>query len=74
MYEGNILKFRQNPDLLQKLMDTGDKELVEASPTDRIWGIGMGEKKARETATHRTGWGLNLLGNVLVQVREALRN
>ena len=73
VYEGNLLKFRQNPDLKQKLLETGDKGLVEASPFDKIWGIGLGEKKARETAKHRTGWGLNLLGNALVQVREVLR-
>lgn len=73
MYDGNILKFRQNPELKQKLLETGDKVLVEASPTDKIWGIGLGEKKARETAKHRNGWGLNLLGNALGEVREVLR-
>ena len=70
MYEGNVLKFQQNPELKQKLLDTGDKEFVEASPKDKIWGIGLGEKRARETAEHRrTRWGLNLLGKVLGQVR-----
>lgn len=73
MYEGNVLKFQQNPELKQKLLDTGDKVFVEASPKDKIWGIGLGEKRARETAEHRTRWGLNLLGKVLGQVRVILR-
>ena len=38
-YEGNLLKFSQDEDLKRKLLATGDRELVEASPRDRIWGM-----------------------------------
>ena len=40
---GNIAKFSQNEDLKQFLLNTKDKILVEASPHDKIWGIGMDE-------------------------------
>ncbi|PIL26369.1 hypothetical protein GSI_12125 [Ganoderma sinense ZZ0214-1] len=75
--EGSLHKFRQNANLRRELLATGEKELVEASPLDGIWGIGMGEKKGRETcgsdALGRQGWGLNLLGKALVQARAILR-
>ncbi len=41
--EGNIAKFSQNEDLKAFLLDTGNRILVEASPLDRIWGIGLTE-------------------------------
>ncbi|KAL0765926.1 hypothetical protein CaCOL14_011668 [Colletotrichum acutatum] len=44
--EGNLLKFRSAPELRKKLLATGDRELVEASPMDRIWGIGFAPDKA----------------------------
>lgn len=53
------------------LLATGDRELVEASPRDRIWGVGFGAKNA---AANRRRWGLNLLGTCLMQVREQFRN
>ncbi|KAI1787103.1 hypothetical protein LXA43DRAFT_738044 [Ganoderma leucocontextum] len=75
--EGSLHKFRQNPQLRRELFGTGERELVEASPLDRIWGIGLGEKKARETcgsdAQGGKGWGLNLLGKALVEARAILR-
>ncbi|KAJ9157501.1 hypothetical protein NKR23_g611 [Pleurostoma richardsiae] len=52
------------------LLDTGDRELVEASPYDRIWGIGFREAGAEGV---RGEWGLNLLGKALMRVRERLR-
>lgn len=68
--EGTVHKFRQNKEILGKLLDTGDKQIAEASPRDRIWGIGYGEKNAVE----RIGkWGTNLLGKALVQARNILR-
>ncbi|OBR04720.1 hypothetical protein CH63R_11423 [Colletotrichum higginsianum IMI 349063] len=69
--EGNLHKFRGAPHLRERLLATGSRELVEASPTDRIWGIGFAPDKA--PASDRGGWGLNLLGKVLMEVREALR-
>ncbi|KAL2165480.1 hypothetical protein VTH06DRAFT_780 [Thermothelomyces fergusii] len=52
------------------LLRTGDREIVEASPLDRIWGIGFGPDKAESM---RKRWGLNLLGKALMAVREELR-
>lgn len=52
------------------LLGTGSRELVEASPRDRIWGIGYG---AANAGGMRAKWGLNLLGKALVAVREELR-
>ncbi|KAI0142765.1 DUF1768-domain-containing protein [Xylariaceae sp. FL1272] len=52
------------------LLATGDRELVEASPLDRIWGIGFG---ARNAPKCRERWGMNLLGKCLMEVREQFR-
>ena len=67
---GNYLKFTQNEALKKILLQTGDRELVEASPVDRIWGIGFSAEKAME---NRHRWGLNLLGKVLMEVRGIIR-
>lgn len=69
--EANLLKFRQSDDLRRKLLATGDRELVEASPMDRVWGIGISPEKA--PGSDRRRWGLNLLGKVLMEVRAVLR-
>jgi ribA/ribD-fused uncharacterized protein len=71
--DGTYHKFTKSVDaenLRKMLLETGDKELVEASPMDRIWGVGFGEKNA-EKNRHR--WGQNLLGKALMSVRERLR-
>lgn len=68
--EGNYLKFTQNEDLKKMLLGTGEKEIAEASPRDRIWGIGFGAKRAGDV---RERWGLNLLGKALMEVRERIR-
>ncbi len=73
VYFGNWAKFSQNPPLLKLLLDTtASTTLVEASPYDTIWGIGLGEEdpRARERATWR---GTNWLGEVLTRVRDDLR-
>jgi ribA/ribD-fused uncharacterized protein len=71
--EGNLAKFSQNRELADFLVGTGDKVLVEASPLDRIWGIGLGANDERATAP--TQWrGLNLLGFALMEVRQMLRD
>ncbi|UFZ05192.1 NADAR family protein [Bradyrhizobium ontarionense] len=69
---GNVAKFGQNPELAAWLRSTGDAVLVEASPVDRIWGIGLAadDARAREPARWR---GLNLLGFALMKVRAALQ-
>jgi ribA/ribD-fused uncharacterized protein len=69
--EGNIAKFGQNPDLLAYLLSTAGRILVEASPTDRVWGIGLAADDRR--AWQPSQWsGLNLLGFALMDVREIL--
>ncbi|KAK6535329.1 hypothetical protein TWF694_001792 [Orbilia ellipsospora] len=68
--KGNYLKFTQNEDLKKELLETGNKELVEASPRDRIWGVGFGAVNAPK---QRARWGLNLLGKALMEVRETIQ-
>jgi ribA/ribD-fused uncharacterized protein len=68
---GNEAKFSQHADLKDFLLCTGDRVLVEASPFDRIWGIGMGATHA--DAEKPQNWkGLNLLGFALMEVRSRL--
>jgi len=68
---GNLAKFRQHEGLREFLLGTGDRVLVEASPYDRIWGIGMGPNNP--DVAHPLRWrGLNLLGFALMDVRERL--
>jgi ribA/ribD-fused uncharacterized protein len=66
---GNIFKFSQNPELKKWLLDTGNKTIVEASPYDKIWGIGYGAKNAMDNMDK---WGLNLLGKAVQEVRDLL--
>jgi len=68
---GSLAKFGQNPELLSFLQRTGDQVLVEASPTDRIWGIGLSADAPG--ARDPSSWhGLNLLGFALMQARAQL--
>lgn len=68
VYQGNLAKFRQNPELREALFATTGTTLVEASPYDTIWGIGRGENDPR--ARNRETWnGTNWLGEVLDRVR-----
>lgn len=68
---GNEAKFGQNPELLAFLLATGNKVLVEASPTDRVWGIGLAEDDPK--AKNPLEWrGLNLLGFALMIARGRL--
>jgi hypothetical protein len=68
---GNLEKFSQNADLGEYLRRTGRKVLVEASPVDRIWGIGMARND--KDIAHPSRWrGLNLLGFALMDVRERI--
>lgn len=68
--EGSLHKFRQNPELKENLLATGEKVIVEASPRDRIWGVGFGEKNA---LNQKERWGLNLLGKALEKTRRILK-
>ena len=68
---GNVAKFGQNPELKDFLIATGNRILVEASPRDRIWGIGLGQNNP--DAEDPCKWrGLNLLGFALMEVRNVL--
>lgn len=70
--EGNWHKFSQNPVLKDYLLATGNRVLVEASPVDRIWGVGLAVDKPQ--IENPFAWrGLNLLGFALMEVRDGLR-
>jgi len=71
VFNGNLLKFSQNLNLKTKLISTYPLMLVEASPYDKIWGIGLSESQAIKTDP--CNWpGENLLGKTLVKVRDQL--
>lgn len=70
---GNIAKFAYHPDLRVYLINTGDRVLVEASPVDAIWGIGLAAD--HHAVENPSQWrGLNLLGFALMQARNVLKN
>ena len=68
---GNILKFSQNEELKQMLLNTNNMELIEASPRDNIWGIGISKEKALNGEKWK---GKNLLGKILMEVRDIIMN
>lgn len=72
--EGSYHKFAhstlQNDDLKSKLLATGNRPLVEASPVDRVWGVGFGAQDAED---NRAEWGENLLGIALEAARQRIR-
>ncbi|MFE2378251.1 NADAR family protein [Streptomyces sp. NPDC059398] len=69
---GSVHKFAADPALRRYLLATGERVLVEASPMDRVWGIGLAADDERAGQPER--WrGLNLLGFALMDARERLR-
>jgi ribA/ribD-fused uncharacterized protein len=71
MYRALWLKTTQHKEVRDMLLATAGNVLAEASPYDRIWGIGL----SKEEAVHQTEWrGLNLLGKAWMKVREVLLN
>lgn len=72
VYQGNYAKFTQNKEMRLALRATGTAELVESSPNDKIWGIGLAADDPK--ALNRETWeGTNFLGEVLMSVREKMR-
>jgi ribA/ribD-fused uncharacterized protein len=68
----SVAKFGQHDDLREYLLGTGEQVLVEASPRDRVWGIGL--SASNERARQPSQWrGLNLLGFALMRARTMLR-
>jgi ribA/ribD-fused uncharacterized protein len=67
---GNYLKFSQNPKLKEVLSNTGNKVIVEASPSDRIWETGFDADHDKGREEH---WGANKLGGALMRGWEILR-
>lgn len=69
---GNLAKFAQHPKLRDYLLATGQRVLVEASPVDKIWGVGLA--KEDDNIANPLQWkGLNLLGFALMEVRDRLQ-
>ena len=66
-----LQKFIQNVNIAHKVLSTGDKMLIEASPYDKIWGIGYTAQQALKVPIDQ--WGENLLGKILMEVRAELR-
>jgi ribA/ribD-fused uncharacterized protein len=71
VFDGNLAKFSQNEKLKFMLLSTGDKILVEASPYDKIWGIGIGPDDPNKNDMSK--WqGENLLGQIWSEIRKEL--
>lgn len=68
--QGSYLKFSQNARLKILLLETGERELVEAAPNDTVWGIGFAAEMAEDM---RWCWGSNLLGKALESARARIR-
>ena len=72
MYDGLFLKFTQNEQLKKVLLNTGTKKIYEASPYDKIWGIGLNyHNTIKLNPTEYPGE--NLLGILLMELRENLK-
>lgn len=69
---GNYLQFSQDEKMKKILLETGNREIVEASQTDNIWGIGYNQCDA--VKVDKSKWGQNLLGKSIMDVRDFLRN
>lgn len=68
---GNLHKFTQHKDFKEYLLNTNERVIVEASPVDNIWGIGLA-KDSTNIGNPNTWKGLNLLGFALMEVRDRI--
>ena len=73
VYRGVSEKFRQNPELAEKLKKTGEEIIAECAVKDRIWGIGL-SMIDRDRFSIDKWRGQNLLGRILMRVREDIRH
>ncbi len=71
VYDANLAKFTQHEDLKKQLLDSGDKIIVEASPTDCIWGVGLWATDD-EILDSKNWKGTNWLGEAIMNVRGIL--
>ena len=72
VYRANLAKFTQHSFLKNKLLQTGSKIIVEASPQDKVWGIGLHETDPRSCNPEE--WrGTNWLGEAIMKVREEIK-
>jgi len=70
--DGNLARFTQSAECRELLLATGDKEICESSPHDLVWGCGL--SKEDPLILDKNNWrGQNLLGKVLTEVRETLK-
>ena len=73
VHNGVLEKFHQNPELAEKLEKTGEEIIAECAVKDRIWGIGLSMKD--DDRLNIDKWrGQNLLGRILMRVREEIRH
>lgn len=72
VFDGNYAKFTQNPHLKSYIMKQKNKILVEASPYDKIWGIGLDSEDIQFVSNPYNWRGLNLLGFTLMDVRDRI--
>jgi len=71
MFEICLAKFSQNDDQRKTLLNTGDRILVEGSPYDKVWGVGL--HWTDDAILNEDNWnGQNLLGKALMEVRKLL--
>ena len=72
VFRGNLAKFSQNEEMRVALEHTGARRIAEASPLDKVWGIGLDASDPR-AASPKSWCGLNLSGHALERTREILR-
>lgn len=72
VYDGCLLKFRQNKEMKEFLFTTGTKIIAEASPFDKVWGIGLSASSPK-ALSEETWKGTNWLGIALMRVRDTLK-
>lgn len=73
VFKANYAKFTQNEDCKKLLLDSENRTIVEASPYDRIWGIGLSCNDPR--ALNPKQWrGANWLGKIIMEVRKKIKS